>query len=113
MEKYLKPLLAGRNVSDIEDIWQLMNSNSYWRNGPVTNNAISGVDTALWDIKGKMAGMPVCDLLGGKSREAAAVYRHADGRTLEGNMGEKVQKYRERGVRHGLGFGGYGGKLRA
>ena len=110
VEKYLKPLLAGRNVSDIEDIWQLMNSNSYWRNGPVTNNAISGVDTALWDIKGKMAGMPVYDLLGGKSREAAAVYRHADGRTLE-EVWENVQKYREQGVRHiRVQFGGYGGK---
>ena len=110
VEKYLKPLLAGRNVSDIEDMWQLMNSNSYWRNGPVTNNAISGVDTALWDIKGKMAGMPVYDLLGGKSREAAAVYRHADGRTLE-EVWENVQKYREQGVRHiRVQFGGYGGK---
>lgn len=110
VEEYLDPLLRGRNAADIEDLWQLMNNNSYWRNGPVTNNAISGVDMALWDIKGKLANMPVYDLLGGKCRQAAAVYRHADGASLP-EIVENVQKFMEQKVRHvRIQWGGYGGK---
>jgi mannonate dehydratase len=107
---YLKPLLVGREVGRIEDIWQTMNHNAYWRNGPAENNAISGVDMALWDIKGKMAGMPVYELLGGKCREAAAVYQHADAPTLD-LLAEKAREYMARGLRHvRVQQGGYGGK---
>ena len=110
VEDYFKPLLIGRDVSRIEDIWQLLNFNAYWRNGPVTNNALSGVDMALWDIKGKMANMPVYQLLGGKCREGVAVYRHCDARSLEGIV-ENIQKYKEQGIRHlRIQWGGYGGK---
>ena len=110
VEDYLKPLLLGRDVADIEDLWQLMNSNSYWRNGPVSNNGISGVDMALWDIKGKKAKMPLYELLGGKSRSGVAVYRHANGKELSEIL-ESVLKYLDEGLGHiRIQWGGYGGK---
>lgn len=110
IERHLKPFLIGRDVDRIEEIWNMSMVHGYWRNGPVLNNAISGVDQALWDIKGKRANMPVYQLLGGKSREAAHVYVHADGRTKEEVL-ENVQKYVEQGYRYiRIQMGGYGGK---
>lgn len=112
VDEYLKPLLVGRSVSNIEELWQLMNVNAYWRNGPISNNAISGVDMALWDIKGKMAGMPVYDLLGGKCREGVPVYRHASGDTPEA-VGDRVEQFIKQGVRVvRVDMGGYGGKAK-
>lgn len=112
VDEYLDPLLRGRDPANVEDLWRTMYVNSYWRNGPVLNNAISGVDMALWDIKGKVAGMPVYDLIGGKCREAAMVYRHADGRE-PAEVLENVLKYQAEGalaVR--CQMGGYGGRVK-
>ena len=110
MEKHLKPFLIERDVSRIEEIWQMGMVHSYWRNGPVLSNAISGADQALWDIKGKQAGMPVYELLGGKCREAAAVYGHAGGSSPEA-VADNVRQFMGNGYRYiRIQMGGYGGE---
>jgi len=110
IERHLKPFLIGRDVDRIEEIWQMAMVHAYWRNGPVLNNAISGVDQALWDIKGKRAEMPLYQLLGGKSREAAAVYVHADGRDPQ-EVAANVERFAIQGFRYmRVQMGGYGGQ---
>ncbi|MDA0194500.1 MAG: starvation-sensing protein RspA [Bacteroidetes bacterium] len=108
IDEYLDDFCRGKSVNNIEDIWQTAYVSSYWRNGPVLNNALSGLDQALWDIKGKMAGMPVYELLGGKCRFAVDTYTHASGPTPEAVL-ESAQGFRERGWRHiRIQLGGYG-----
>ena len=99
IDKYLKPFLIGKDATQIEDVFQSTWLSSYWRNGPSLNNAISGVDMALWDILGKRAGLPVYQLLGGKCRKAVDTYRHASGNSLEA-VTESVQRYQSEGYRH-------------
>jgi mannonate dehydratase len=99
VDEYLKPFLVGKDPDQIEDIFQSAFVSSYWRNGPVLNNALSGVDMALWDIKGKRANMPVYQLLGGKCRHAAALYAHASGRDVE-ETADNARKYMEQGYHY-------------
>lgn len=99
VDKYLRPFLTGKPVDRIEDTWQAMYNSSYWRNGPVLNNAISGVDQALWDIKGRQAGMPVYELLGGKCREAADLYTGVNGGNPQ-QLADNIRKMQAAGYRH-------------
>jgi mannonate dehydratase len=98
VEEYLEPFLVGRDPDDIEDIWRAAQLSSYWRHGPVLNNALAGVDMALWDIKGKRAGMPVHGLLGGRARRFAEVYTHVSGRDAK-EVEEGVRRRVEEGYR--------------
>jgi mannonate dehydratase len=117
VDRFLRPFLIGKNPLQIEDIWQSCFVSSYWRNGPVLGNAISGVDMALWDILGKRAGLPVYQLLGGKCRTAVDTYRHANGTTFQ-EVETAARKLMEQGYRHvraqvavpGLSTYGAGGK---
>src|ERR1700722_17880860 len=110
LEEHLKPWLMGKDPDRIEDLWQSAQMRTYWRNGPVNNNVLAAMDMALWDIKGKRAGMPVYEMLGGKARDAVPVYDHQAGKTKEECL-EALQKSLANGFTHvRIQFGGgYGG----
>ena len=98
LQEHVIPCLTGKDPLQSEDIWQFLYRGAYWRRGPVTMSAIAAVDTALWDIKAKAAGMPLYQLLGGKSRDSVMVYGHANGRDIE-ETADEVAKYIELGYR--------------
>jgi mannonate dehydratase len=109
IEKYMNEFCVGRDADNIEDMWQAFYVSSYWRNGPVLNNALSGLDQALWDIKGKRANMPVYQLLGGKSRFAVPLYAHASGRSFD-DLITNVKQFMDQGFKYvRIQLGGYGG----
>jgi len=88
LREHVVPVLPGRDPARIEDTWQLLYKGAYWRRGPVTMSAIAAVDTALWDLKGKVAGLPVYQLLGGRSRDGVTVYGHAAAETTDGLLAD-------------------------
>jgi len=98
LSDHVIPLLIGRDARRIEDIWQFLYKGAYWRRGPITMAAISAVDMALWDIKGKSLDAPVYQLLGGASRDAVTVYGHASGETIAETV-DAARRYVERGYR--------------
>ena len=98
LEDHVIPCLIGRDAHRIEDIWQYLYKGAYWRRGPVTMSAIAAVDMALWDIKGKIANLPVYQLLGGASREGCMVYGHANGADIDETI-ESAVALRERGFK--------------
>lgn len=98
LEEHVLPALIGRDASRIEDIWQYLYRGAYWRRGPVTMAAISAVDVALWDIKAKVAGLPLYQLLGGKSRERVMAYAHCTGKDIDSCL-EEVDRHIKLGYR--------------
>jgi mannonate dehydratase len=99
LDEYLGPLLLGRDAGDIEDLHRLLHNSGYWRGGSIANNALGAVDVALWDIKAKVAGLPLYSLLGGRARHGASAYTHVDGAD-PGELADKVQAAVEAGYRH-------------
>jgi mannonate dehydratase len=98
LREHLAPLLLGRDAHAIEDTWQYLYRGAYWRRGPVTMAAIAAVDMALWDIKAKVAGLPLYQLLGGRSRAGALAYGHASGREIP-ELLESVREHLALGFR--------------
>lgn len=92
LQEHVAPLLIGRDAHRIEDTWQYLHRGAYWRGGPVDMTALAAVDVALWDIKAKLAGLPLYQLLGGASRSGVTVYGHANGETIEDTIAE-AKKY--------------------
>jgi mannonate dehydratase len=98
LRDHVCPTLIGKDPARIEQMWQYLYKGAYWRRGPVTMTAVAAVDVALWDIKGKVAGLPVYQLLGGAARDGVTVYGHASGNTVP-ELLDDVQRFLDKGFR--------------
>ena len=98
VEEYMRPVLIGRDPMRLEDIWQTLFHHPYYRSGSVHMSALSGVDMALWDIKGKVAGLPVYELLGGRARMKLLTYTSVSGRDFR-EVEEGCRRMIERGYK--------------
>lgn len=98
LRDHVCPLLIGKDPARIEQLWQYLYKGAYWRGGPVTMTAIAAVDVALWDVKGKVAGLPVYQLLGGAARDGVTVYGHASGDTVT-ELVDDVRRFLDKGFR--------------
>ncbi|MDC7222255.1 MAG: D-galactonate dehydratase family protein [Spirochaetales bacterium] len=98
LKEYLVPCLIGMDPRRSEDIWQYFYRGAYFRRGPIAMAAFGAIDMALWDIKGKLAGLPLYELFGGKSREGALVYAHATGSDLD-QLIDSIENYIEQGYK--------------
>lgn len=98
LEEHLVPCLIGRDAHRIEDIWQYLYRGAYWRRGPITMAAIGAIDMALWDIKAKVAGLPLYQLLGGRSRDGVTVYAHANGENVDDTL-DKADDLKRQGFK--------------
>ncbi len=76
--KEIEPYLIGKDPRRVAHHWQAIYRHAFYRGGPILTSALSGIDQALWDIKGKALGVPVYELLGGPTRERVRVYAHGD-----------------------------------
>ena len=111
IDDYISPLIIGLDVDNIEDIWHLIHYNGYWRNGAIENNALAGIDMALWDIKAKQAHMPLYQFFGGKCRQHVPIYRHVDGKSIPEIL-DRIAYYQDEGIQHlRCQYGGYGGNV--
>jgi mannonate dehydratase len=107
--EHMGKLLIGRDPSRIEDLWHMLYHWGYWRGGPIYMAALAALDIALWDIKGKVAGLPVYQLLGGRAREGVLCYGHGGGRDFQ-EIADSVRSYQARGYKVVRAqFGQYGG----
>jgi len=95
----LAPLVVGWDPLATERVWQRMYRHTYWRGGPILTSSLSGIDVALWDIRGKVAGLPVYALLGGPVRDRIALYANIGDSSIPSVLRERAAAAKALGYR--------------